>query len=87
MCVGRCNRLFLCSYGGETRDYSSSSPVRAKERCGLEREVWPGEAVTRRGRAFCRQSPREARKGSERNKRDLVKTVECVEMFALEACL
>ena len=46
MCVGRCKRLFLCSYGGETRDDSFSSPVREGEEWPREREVWPGKEVT-----------------------------------------
>jgi len=36
MCVSGGVKDFLCSYGGETRDDSSSSPVRT-------REEWPGE--------------------------------------------
>ena len=50
-----------------------------REGSGLEREVWPGQEVTRRGGAFC-----QSRRGKEEKKRE--QKDRCVEIVALEVC-
>ena len=50
-----------------------------REGSGLEREVWPGQEVTRRGGAFCRSRREKRRK--QRDQKD-----RCVELVALEVC-
>ena len=59
---------FLCSYGGETRDDSSSSPVRTREEWPGERGVaWSGSDA--KGRSFWSVSRlREARNEKRRQK-------------------
>ena len=84
--------MFLCSYcGGETRDHSSSSPLRTigpaqpGERVRLKREE-----VTQRGGAFVgsrrERRARVSKRSNERRNECFVKRVECVEIVALEAC-
>ena len=51
MCVGRCNRLFYV-HTVVKREMILLPLLYERERSGLEREVWPGKEVTRRGRSL-----------------------------------